>query len=159
MTGPPGGAEPTQEDEELLAALRGVLRRVEPIPADVTAVAHSLLAWRDPDALLAELIADSRELAAAVRGDTDVVLRFQACDVEIVIQLSLVRDGKHRLIGQVEPAASGMMQIRRAAGQSEVLVDDLGRFVAEALAPGPISLRWSPEGGDQPAVDTAWQLL
>lgn len=159
MTMPPDGTEPTQEDEELLATLRGVLARVEPVPADVREVSRSLLSWRDPDAQVAELVADSRELAGAVRGGTDVVLRFQAGEAEMVIQLTSVSDSGHRLIGQVEPARAGIVRIRRSDSHVDVLADDLGRFVAERLAPGPISLRWTPEADDGEAVETAWQLL
>jgi hypothetical protein len=159
MTESQGGSEPTPEDEELLEALRAVLRQVEPLPGDLTAVARSLLSWRDPDARLAELTADSRELAGAVRGDTDVVLHFRADAVEIAVQLSPVSGGTHRLIGQVEPATPGTIRIRRAAEQVEVRADNLGRFVAEQLPPGPISLRWSADGDDGEAVETAWQLL
>jgi hypothetical protein len=159
MSGAPGGTEPTREDEELLAALRSVLGRVEPVPGDIADVARSLLSWRDPDAVLAELAADSRELTAAVRGDTDVLLRFQADAVEIVVQFSPSSDGTHRLIGQVEPAVAGTVRIRRITGDFEVPADDLGRFVAERLAPGPISLRWSPDGDVSEPVETAWQLL
>lgn len=92
MSAPAGGAGPTAEEDELLVELRRVLHRVDPAPAELTELARSLFSWRDPDALLAELVADSRELAGAVRGDTDVVLRFEAGDVGIVVQLSPVRD-------------------------------------------------------------------
>jgi hypothetical protein len=159
MTLPPDGAEQTHEDEELLAALRGVVARVDPVPQDVTEMSRSLLSWRDPDARVAELVADSRELAGAVRGDGDVVLRFQAHDVEMVIQLTPSGAGGHRLIGQIEPARAGVVRIRRFGAQVDVVADDLGRFVADRLDPGPISLRWSPAGEGGHAVETAWQLL
>ncbi|HKH88647.1 MAG TPA: hypothetical protein VKA05_07475, partial [Acidimicrobiales bacterium] len=67
MSEPPAGIESTPADEELLGRLREVLQRVEPVPADVTAVAQSLLSWRDPDARLAELVADTRGLTSTVR--------------------------------------------------------------------------------------------
>jgi hypothetical protein len=40
-----------------------------------------------------------------------------------------------------------------------VPVDNLGRFVAERLAPGSISLRWSPDADDRESVETAWQMI
>jgi hypothetical protein len=152
-------ADPTPEDEELLAELRNLVGRADPVPPDLTAVAMSLLAWRDPDAQLAELVADSRDMAGAVRGDTAVVLDFRAGDVQIVVQLSPDGEGLHRLVGQVEPATAGTVRVRRATGQSDVVVDELGRFVADRLVAGPISLRWNPEGRDRDAVETAWHML
>jgi len=158
MSDVPVEVEPSPEDAELLARLRSVAQRVEPVPAEVSTVARSLLSWRDPDALLAELVADTRELAGVVRGDTAVVLRFQAGGTEIVVQLSPSGEG-YRVVGQIQPAAAGTVWIRRMGEQAEVPVDELGRFVAERLTAGPVSLRWRPAGEDEMAVDTAWQLV
>jgi hypothetical protein len=155
LTGPSG---PTPEDDELLAELRSVVGLVDPAPPDLSAASRSLLSWRDADAQLAELVTDSRALAGSVRGDTDVVLRFLAGPIEIVVQLSPGGDGNYRLVGQIAPAAAGTLYLRRSAGRIAISTDDLGRFVAERVGPGPISLRWTPDG-DGDAVETAWQLV
>jgi hypothetical protein len=155
----PTDAGATPEDEQLLAELRQALGRADPVPAHVGALARSLLSWRHPEARLAELVADSRDLAGAVRGDSDVVLDFRAGAEGIVVQLSAAGDGLHRLVGQVEPAEAGTVEIRRPTGQTTVPADEWGRFVADGLPSGPISLRWSPGPGHGDPVETAWHLL
>ncbi len=52
----------------------------------------------------------------------------------------------------------GAVEIRRPAAVAGSSPDELGRFVADGLAAGPLSLRWTP-AGDGDAVETAWQLL
>jgi hypothetical protein len=158
MTPPPssGGAS---ADDELLAQLRQAVSIADPAPADLASSAHSLLSWRDPDAGLALLVADSRKLAAAVRGDSDVILRYEGDGVEISVQFSPLGRGLHRLVGQVEPAAAGLVEVRRPTGPSQVTTDEYGRFVVDGLRPGPISLRWRPYDRRARSVTTAWHLL
>jgi hypothetical protein len=157
MTATTGDPGPTPTDDELMAELRAVLSRSEPVPDSVRALSRSLLSWRDPDAELAELAADSRQPEQLLRGDTDVLLHFRAGAVEITVQLSPTGDGRHRLVGQVEPPAPGTVEIRRPAGRTPVAVDERGRFAAGGLPSGPLSLRWRPEGDG--LVDTPWHLL
>lgn len=148
-----------EDDAALLTELRAVAGRAEPVPDDLAEMARGLLSWRDPDAAVAELVADSRQLAGSVRGDDDLVLHFRTGDTEIVIQLTTAGPGALRLVGQVEPASPGTIRVRRFGEQFEVDADDLGRFVADGLGPGPLSLRWQPAGADRAAVETAWQLV
>ena len=57
------GAKPylgTDDDEALLAELRHAVAKLDPPPASVDEFTMDLLSWRDPDAELAALIADSR---------------------------------------------------------------------------------------------------
>jgi hypothetical protein len=157
--GTSSGSVPSPDDDELLALLRHAVEAADPAPADLAPFAHSLLGWRDPDAGLAVLVADSRQRAGAVRGDTDVVLRYEGPGVDISMQFSPSEHGLHRLVGQVEPPAPGLVQVRRPAGPSEVTADDYGRFVVDGLRPGPISLRWVPSDSQAPTVTTAWHLL
>jgi hypothetical protein len=152
-----GGTGPIPADDELLAELSAVLNRSDPVPDAVRALSRSLLSWRDPDAELAELLADSRRQDQLVRGDTDVLLHFRAGAVEITVQLTPAGDGLHRLVGQVEPPGPGTVEIRRAAGRSQVAADAQGRFAADRLPSGPLSLRWLPDGDG--LVDTPWHLL
>lgn len=66
MTGPgkggPGDEQfpAPEEDENLLAELRQAVAKFDPPPSSVTEFTLDLLSWRDPDAELAALIADSR---------------------------------------------------------------------------------------------------
>jgi hypothetical protein len=153
-----GATYPTPAgDDELMAELKAMLERSDPVPDTVVARSRSLLSWRDPDAELAELAADSRHADQLVRGDTDVLLHFRAGAVEITVQLSPAGDGLHRLVGQVDPPAPGTIEIRRPTARSQVTADEEGRFAADRLPSGPLSLRWWPDGDG--LVDTPWHLL
>ena len=62
-----GRADPMIGEEEVLRALRDIAGRRDPVPDNVLAAARASIAWRDPDAALARLTADSAG-AAAGRG-------------------------------------------------------------------------------------------
>jgi hypothetical protein len=156
---PSPGPAASSADDELLGELRQAVSAADPAPADLASFANSLLAWRDPEAALAVLVADSRQLAGAVRGDTEVILRYEGNGIEISVQFSPAGRGLHRLVGQVEPATAGRVEVRRPAGPSQVTADEYGRFVVDGLRPGPISLRWAPYDSAVPSVTTAWHLL
>jgi hypothetical protein len=152
--------EPPGSDDELLAALARAVARFDPPPSELTAANRALLTWRDPDAALAELVADSRQLAGAVRGPTDeVVLRFASDEVSLVVQLEEVQGAGRRLIGQVEGDATGSVVLRRPGGERSVPTDEWGRFQLDDVQPGPASFRWTPAGPVGRSVDTAWILI
>jgi hypothetical protein len=173
MTGPGRGGEGdqydgdqhpgTEEDENLLGELRRAVARLDPPPASVTGFTLELLSWRDPDAELAALIADSRDLAGAVRGGKEeVLLRFEAPPYAITLEASPDASGRYRVIGQLEPGVAGRVDIRHGdagPGQNELSVrcDEWGRFEAYPVGSGPISLRWTPDDGRP--VRTAWVVL
>jgi hypothetical protein len=151
------------DDEQLLAELRQAVARFDAPPASVTEFTLDLLSWRDPDAELAALIADSRELAGAVRGGKqEVLLRFEATPYAITLDASPDASGRFRVIGQVEPGVGGRVDIRQAdtaPGQAELSVacDEWGRFEAYPVGSGPISLRFTPDVGHP--VRTTWVVL
>ena len=169
MTGPgkggPGDEQfpAPEEDENLLAELRQAVAKFDPPPSSVTEFTLDLLSWRDPDAELAALIADSRELAGAVRGGKEeVLLRFEAPPYAITVEASPDASGRYRVIGQVEPGVPGRVDIRQGdagPGQKELSVrcDEWGRFEAYPVGSGPISLRWTPDDGHP--VRTTWVVL
>ena len=161
---PQGAAEqPEQQngdDELLLAELRHAVARFDPPPASTTEFTLDLLSWRDPDAELAALIADSRELAGAVRGDKEEVLfRFEAEPYAITVEAVPDATGKFRIVGQVEPGVTGQVEIRQGPDKQQLSVacDEWGRFEAYPVASGPVSLRLTPEGGHP--VRTTWVVL
>ena len=60
-----------QDDENLLAELRTLFERVDPVPPLVVQAAQAALAWRRIDAELAELLSDTvddAESLAIARG-------------------------------------------------------------------------------------------
>jgi hypothetical protein len=150
-------------DEQLLAELRQAVAKLDGPPASVTDFTLDLLSWRDPDAELAALIADSRELAGAVRGGKEeVLLRFEASPYAITLEASPDASGRYRLIGQVEPGVGGRVDVRQGdtrPGQAELSVpcDEWGRFEAYPVGSGPISLRFTPDEGHP--VRTTWVVL
>jgi hypothetical protein len=153
----------TDDDDNLLAELRQAVAKFDPPPASVFEFTMDLLSWRDPDAELAALIADSRELAGAVRGGKEeVLLRFEASPYAITLEASPDASGRYRVIGQVEPGVAGRVNIRQGdagPGQTELSVrcDEWGRFEAYPVGSGPISLRLTPDDG--PPVRTTWVVL
>ena len=51
------------------------------------------------------------------------------------------------------------MKVRHPGGCTTVKADAVGRFAAEGVPPGPVSLRCEPaEGGAGPVVETDWFL-
>jgi hypothetical protein len=162
--GRPGGVDPSiSDDESLLAELRIAAAHCDPPPDMAPGFLQGLLTWRDPDAELAALVADSRELVGAVRGGEDeVLLRFEAPPFAITFEASVDASGQYRVIGHVQPGGRGDVEVLQGdPGPSEhelvVSCDEWGRFEAYPVAPGPVSLRLTPETG--PAVHTAWVVL
>jgi hypothetical protein len=157
-----GHPERTPEDA-LLDELREVVGRADPPPALLASLAEAMLTWRDADAELADLVADSRDLAGAVRGGKEeLLLRFEAAPFAITLEASPDPSGSYRVVGHVEPSVSAQVEIRQAVGgQGEpgpsLHCDEWGRFEAYPVAPGLVSLRLTPEGG-RPVL-TTWVVL
>ena len=151
---------PPEPDEELLGALARAVVRFDPPPSELTAANRGLLSWRDPDAALAELVADSRELAGAVRGPTDeLVLRFATAEVALVVQVETMPYGSYHLVGQVEADGLGVITLRHPSAVRSVACDEWGRFQIDNVEPGPVSFRWTPPDPGARPVETAWTLL
>jgi hypothetical protein len=143
-------------DEGLLTRLRLVVREHDPVPEAVFAAARAAWGWRTIDADLAALTFDSamaeRELAG-VRGTAQPrLLTFSAGHLTVEVEVHEQRQGR-RLVGQVVPPAAGRLEVRHPGGQVDAAVDDLGRFVADGVPAGPVSLRCHTAGG---IVDTDW---
>jgi hypothetical protein len=151
------------DEDTLLRELREAISALDPPPAFLAPLAEALLTWHDPDAELAELVADSRDLAGAVRGgNQELLLRFEAAPCAITLEASPQPSGWYRVIGHVEPGVPARIEIRQAvAGQSgpglSLDCDEWGRFEAYPVAPGLVSLRLTPGSGR--AVRTTWVVL
>lgn len=146
------GMDALEEELRQLAAAR------EPVPPELMAAAADAFGWRDIDAELAALVYDSMAEsgdAALVRGAADQRLfTFRAGD--LVIDLEVTRDGQaFRMLGQVTPAQECSVDLRRPETVVPVTADDLGRFQAGQLAPGPLSLRLQLAAAES-AVVTDW---
>ena len=150
--------QPTDDDDDiLLAELRGAVNRIDPVPPEMMAAARSSFIWRTIDAELAQLAHDSvlDDQPALTRGvAAPALLSFESAG--LTVEVETVRDdGGCRLLGQLVPAQAGTVEIRHPGGSTSVAVDDLGRFAADGLPSGPVSLRC--RAGDA-SVDTDWFL-
>lgn len=147
-------------DDELLDELRAVVSRVDPVSPEMLAAARSGFIWRTIDAELAQLTSDSvldADRMAAVRGaSTPVLLTFESAGLTVEVETTRGVDGV-RLLGQLVPAQRGRVEIRHGGGTTTVDADDLGRFTAGGIQPGPVSLSCRTEAGAL-QVDTDWFL-
>jgi hypothetical protein len=147
------------DDEGLLAALRGMLGRHEPPPDWSVELAKSSYDLRAVDAELAVLSSDSGLVTAqsAVRSGTAPRLAvFDAADLSVEIEIEPgARTGSWRLIGQLIPPAPARIQVRRQRAEPVwIEADDRGRFTADHLPGGPLSLLCIRDG--RPGAVTEW---
>ncbi len=132
------------DDTGLEEELRRVVAQVDSVPAVLLEEAEGALAWRTIDADLAELAFDSlvdQDEAALVRGiQQGRMLSFRASSLTIEVEVTGTRASR-RLVGQLVPARRGSVDIRQGESVVTVEADELGRFSADSLQAGPISLR------------------
>ncbi len=149
--------ETSREDETLIAALREGFRDSDPVPGDVSGFAKATFAWRDIDAALAELAFDSAEedLPSGVRSSaTARMISFQAGQWMIDIEFD---DASGRVIGAISPEAAYSVEIHSPGANFTADSDEQGRFEAQGVTPGPLSLVLRFING--PVVKTQWVLL
>jgi hypothetical protein len=152
--------DPGLDDARLEEELRGLAARLEPVPERLVQAAVDAYAWRTVDADLAELVFDSladREEAAPVRGrQQERLLSFQASGLAIEVEVTAAGSSR-RLIGQLVPPQRTVVEIRHRDGAMAVATDEFGRFAADWMPAGPVSLRCGPAAGeDRSQVVTDW---
>ena len=154
------GADPY--DEELLARLTGVVRRIDAVPEEVLQAARGSYTWRTIDSELAEIAYDSlldEDALARVRsGAQPRQITFEASDLTIELEVAVVAD-RRRIVGQLIPTQPAAVDIRHPSGRLSVEADELGRFVAEGTIVGPVSLSCTLEGGERKTVNTDWIVI
>jgi hypothetical protein len=147
-------ADGTDLEEEL----RQVAALFEPVPPELLTAAVGAFAWRTIDAELAELVFDSlvdHEELGVVRGSAqERTLSFEASG--LTIEVEITGTGASRsMIGQLVPPQPASVAVCAHGGGSwgsvppgqqnvdmiTLGVDELGRFSADALPAGPVSLR------------------
>ncbi|MEV0237285.1 carboxypeptidase-like regulatory domain-containing protein [Nonomuraea sp. NPDC050786] len=142
-------------DLELEERLRAAAERLDPVPAELFEEAMRAYALRSLDAELAELTFDSWDELSATRvrgGGRARLLTFAAGEVVVELEVS-----GGRLVGRLSGGGPADIVLQRRDGGTRVRADELGRFTTGELAPGPLRLRVSPEGGGP--VVTTWILL
>ncbi|MEA2826361.1 MAG: hypothetical protein QOG43_800 [Actinomycetota bacterium] len=156
-----GDAGPFPGDDDLLQELRTIVGRIDPTPPELVAAARSGFIWRTIDAELAQLTSDSvldADRMAAVRGvAAPELLTFESAGLTVEVETAAGPDGV-RLLGQLVPARAGSVEVRHGGGSVTVDVDDMGRFTAAGLEPGPVSLSCRTVVGGL-RVDTDWFLV
>jgi len=152
--------EPDDDEAHLEEELRELAARLDPVPGRLVLAAVDAYAWRTVDADLAELVFDSladQDEAAPVRGhQRERLLSFRSGG--LTIEIEVTADGSsRRLIGQLIPPQRAAVEIRHQDVVVTLAADLFGRFMAEALPAGPVSLRCSPaDGQDRSPVVTDW---
>jgi hypothetical protein len=147
------------DDEGLLAAVREVLSHDEAPPDWSAELAKGSFGLRAVDAELAALTSDSALATAesGMRSGTAPRLAvFDTGDLSLEIEIEpSARAGSWRLVGQLIPASPARIQIRQQGAEPVwVDADDLGRFAADHLADGSLSLMCVREG--MRAAVTEW---
>ncbi len=148
------------DDEGLLAALREMLGQQGTASGWSVELAKGSYGLRTIDTELAALTSDSefstaRSQLRADGGPRLVVFDAESLSVEIEIEPGN-RAERWQLIGQLIPAGTARIQLRRGlqAEHAWVDADDRGRFAVADLVSGPLSLICVRQG--QPATATAW---
>ncbi len=147
----------TPEDEIIIARLRRGLDDSDPVPSDVTEFARAAFAWREIDAELAALEFDSveEETPVGVRSSaTARMLSFQAGQWMLDIEYD---DSAQRLIGAISPQTLYTLELHTAGAYFTTESDDAGRFQADGVARGPLSLVLHFADGQ--IVKTQWVVL
>jgi hypothetical protein len=145
------------EDSNILAILRRGLEVTDSAPSDVSEFAKAVFRWRDIDAELAQLDFDSvdEEAPTGVRSSiTARMLSFQAGRWVLDVEYD---ESSRRLIGQIEPATAFRVDLHSAGTFFSVDSDERGRFEAEGILSGPLSLVLRFPGG--PVIKTQWVVL
>ena len=151
----------SQDEERLFERLKALVSRSDPVPGAVVAAARDAFGRRRLDGELAALVYDSalddRE-AVGVRGAPAArQLTFAAPSLTVEIDV-LTENG--RLVGQVIPAQVLEVEVSHSRGRSRTASDDLGRFVVDGVAPGPVSVRCTAGDGSAAArAHTDWVMI
>jgi hypothetical protein len=107
----------------------------------------------------AELIPDpdpDSAPAAAAAGSEGRRLTFRASGLVVEVEITGTGDAR-RLTGRLAPRQSALVDVR---GVITVEADELGRFSADALPSGQLSLRCRlGTNADRPQVTTGWVTL
>jgi hypothetical protein len=150
---------PDAADDELLARLRRIAARADPVPEGLLAAARAAFGLRELDVRVAELVRDSGVgvPATAVRGLGARLLSFEAADAVIECEVT-ARGGRRDVIGQLVGAVAAAVQAQVAgAGAVDARVDDHGRFSISELPAGLFRLRCSLADGTM--LMTSWTTV
>jgi len=128
---------------------------VDPTPGDLADRAIAAVAATDLDRDFALLALVDSDATAAVRGDADMLtLQFSDGTTNVLVHVTVEGDGRRRLDGWVDGAASTAHLVREARETPVPVVD--GRFAFEDVGSGVVRLRFALAPGD---ADRPTELL
>jgi hypothetical protein len=126
--------------DPLLAELRSVVEKADPIPDAVVSAAKASFIWRTIDAELAELVTDSLFTSPGIRSDGGArLLTFEGPGVEVEVEVADTGRSRH-LTGQLVPVRAATIAVRWSGGSVDTQTDDLGRFSISDVPAGAVSL-------------------
>ena len=146
----------SHDDDLLLARLDRMLERREGGGQEQAIVlGEAAYDWRTLDAELAELVADSAELAGAVRSEgTPRLMSFEGSALSLELEIHPGR----RLAGRVVPPMPAEVSVQGAAGAvTTVSTDAHGVFELDAAPEGAALLVVRAAGAA--ALQTPWLML
>jgi hypothetical protein len=151
------------DDIELLAQIREVYDRLDPVPPEVLDAARGALRWLTLGAALAELTADSLAGFAAVGSiSRPRLVSFESAVLTVHVQIAGT-GGSRRLAGQLVPPGAAHVTVRspQAEHRAErtVQADESGCFTADGVAPGPVSLLCRLVDSPDRPVATSWVAI
>lgn len=149
------------DDDDLIARLRRVSAAADPVPEHVRRAAAAAIAFRDPDAALADLVADSAtgvgyETVRAEPGSGHL-LSYELDGVRAELEVTATGDGPV-LTGQLIDAGPAGCELETAGRERRpVPVDEYGRFLLTEVPAGPARLRFASPSGR--VIVTPWFRL
>ncbi|WP_203338403.1 hypothetical protein [Nocardioides limicola] len=127
---------PEIDDGAMLAELRAMWERTDPMPAHLPDRIIAAIAAEDLDVELLTLTASE---SLAVRGGASQVLECETDDLTMVVRLSEAPDGSRRVDGWTEGVQE--VQLLTSAGTRSTEVSRAGRFEFTQVPAGPVRLR------------------
>jgi hypothetical protein len=150
-----GGVE---SDEELLARLRSLIERVDPVPERVVAAARACGSWRSVESDLALLTYDSASRTdelVGVRGDKGRLLSFRSETVTVDLE---ILPGGAGIVGEIEGPRRARVDVVHSGGSLREAADGLGRFRVRHVPEGLLRLEITDEETAR-VTRTAWILV
>ncbi len=152
-------------DFEILAGIRALFERVDPMPADLPERVGLALAMRGLETEVARLAVeeDSRLVGARGAGQSRTVT-FDSDSLSIVVRIEENKNGSVRIDGWLAPAQPRQIELETSADTLRVASDGQGRFAFAEVPPGSARLVvLAAAAGDQgdggPAVVTPALVL
>ena len=144
-------------EEDVAAALRVVLGMVDRVPQAARQAANAAIGWRDLDADLARLTADSGLDLAHLRGGQPRLLTFRSGQTIIELEVSAT-EGAARLLGQLDPPGEAEVTVESAGQAWTTRADAQGRFTVAGLRPGWMRVVVAHPNGGSARMATEWFL-